>query len=65
MNQSLTYFYEVLVELKKVTWPKREDLIGSAIIVIIFVLCFAVILGAMDSVFSLLAKKLIGTGGIL
>jgi len=59
MNKILTFINEVSVELKKVSWPGREDVVGTAIIVCFLVLIFAIILGGMDAGFSMLIKKLI------
>jgi len=56
MSKVLSFLREVKVELSKVTWPKRDDLVGSVIIVCFLSLCFAGILGAMDSVFSSLIR---------
>ena len=64
MNKIFSFFHEVMAELRKVTWPKQDDLIGSTIIVVVFVFCFAVILASMDSAFSLVIKKLLGQGRI-
>ncbi len=60
MSKIVAFFNEVKNELKKVSWPNREDLIGSAIVVCILVFVFAIILGGMDAIFSLVIKRLIG-----
>jgi len=59
MNKVLTFINEVRGELKKVSWPGREDVVGTAIIVCFLVLIFAAVLGSMDAGFSVLIKKLI------
>lgn len=56
MNKILTFLYEVKTELGKITWPKNEDLVGAVIIVSILSVFFAIILGGMDSVFSMFIK---------
>ena len=43
---------EVTVELKKVSWPTRNELIGSTIIVIISVAAMAFYIGICDFIFS-------------
>lgn len=60
MNKVVLFFREVLAELSKITWPKKQEFIGSTIIVIVFVIFFSIILGAMDLTFSTLLKKLLG-----
>jgi preprotein translocase subunit SecE len=52
MSKVFTFIREVKAELDKVTWPKKDDLIGSVVIVCVLALAFAVIIGAMDSVIS-------------
>jgi preprotein translocase subunit SecE len=59
MTKVLSFLREVKTELGKVTWPKKDDLIGSVIIVCLLSLCFAVVLGIMDSVFSVAVRWLI------
>ncbi len=59
MIKILDFFNEVKAEIYKITWPGREELIGTIIIVCILTLVFAVILGGMDAIFSTLLKKII------
>ena len=59
MNKIVTFLNEVKAELFKVTWPTRDELVGSAIIVCIVVAIFAVILGGMDAAFSYAIKQVI------
>jgi len=42
------FFREVKVELKKVVFPSREELVGSTWVVIISVIVVSVFLGIMD-----------------
>jgi len=42
------YTAEVVEELKKVTWPDREQLRNATFVVIIFVLLIAMIIWTMD-----------------
>jgi preprotein translocase subunit SecE len=59
MNKVLVFVNEVKSELKKVSWPQRDELVGSVIIVCLLTLVFAVILGSMDFLFSTLVKRII------
>lgn len=59
MNKIISFLQEVRTELKKVTWPTRDELVGSTIIVCILVVIFSIILGSMDAVFSTLIRYLI------
>lgn len=58
MNKIFTFFREVKAELEKVTWPKKEDLVGSVIIVCVLALIFALIIGLMDAGISSAIKWL-------
>ena len=59
MNKIVTFLGEVKAELTKVSWPTRDELVGSAIIVCIVVAIFATILGGMDALFSYVIKQVI------
>ena len=52
------YFKGVKVEMKKVVWPTKEDVISSIKVVIISTVVMAVILGALDLGFSELFRLL-------
>ena len=55
-NTVIQFFQEVRAELAKVTWPTREDFVGSVIVTFILVTFFAVYLGLLDVCFSMLAR---------
>ena len=59
MSKIFSFFREVKAELEKVTWPKREDLVGSVVIVCILAVAFAAVIGVMDSVISTTIRWLI------
>jgi len=46
------FISEVTVELKKVSWPTRNELIGSTIVVIISVAAMSLFIGVCDFIFS-------------
>jgi len=54
-----SFINEVRAELKKISWPGRDELVGSTIIVCILVVIFAIILGSMDGIFNYGIKFLI------
>ncbi|PCI74246.1 preprotein translocase subunit SecE [Candidatus Dependentiae bacterium] len=58
MNTILSFFSEVQIEFGKIIWPKRNEFLGSTIVVCILILFFAVILGGMDAFFGAVLKKL-------
>lgn len=53
------YFKEVKSELKKVTWPSREETISYTVLVILFSLAMVVFLGGLDFLFSYLLSAYI------
>jgi preprotein translocase subunit SecE len=59
MNKVLAFLQEVKTELLRIVWPKRDDLVGSAIVVCIIAVAFAIVLGFMDFSFRMLVKRLV------
>ncbi|WP_419164774.1 preprotein translocase subunit SecE [Candidatus Palauibacter sp.] len=51
---------QVQVEMRRVTWPDRDQLRGATIGILIFVMIMAVIIGAMDSVFAAFVRFVVG-----
>ena len=51
MNRIVQFFRESYAELRKVTWPSREEVGSSTKIVLISVSLIAVFLGLVDYVF--------------
>ena len=43
---------EVLAEFRKVTWPSRQELVNSTIVVIVVTVVLALFLGAVDIVLA-------------
>jgi preprotein translocase subunit SecE len=54
------YLAETRTELKKVTWPSRQDLIDSTRVVIIATLIMTVFIGLVDQVLSRIIKLVFG-----
>ena len=42
-------FREMFGELKKVTWPSRSELINYSVVVLVFMVAMAVIIGLLDA----------------
>jgi preprotein translocase subunit SecE len=49
-----TFYHEVVAEMRKVTWPDREQLKDTTIKIIIFVLFIGAILGLLDVLLQLI-----------
>ncbi|KAA1170466.1 preprotein translocase subunit SecE [Marinobacter salinexigens] len=55
-----TLLKEARVEIRKVVWPTRPELVQTTLIVVVFVLVVALLLWGMDSLISLLVAGFIG-----
>ena len=49
-RRAVDFFTAVWNELKKTTWPKRPEVIGTTVVVIVTVLIFGAFLGVADFV---------------
>ncbi|MFH1594420.1 MAG: preprotein translocase subunit SecE [Candidatus Omnitrophota bacterium] len=52
MNKVAKFVNEVKLELKKVSWSTRKELINSTIVVIISVIILAIFIGFCDAIWS-------------
>ena len=48
MGKIVNFFKESFSELKKVVWPSRSEVASSTKVVIVSVIIFALVLGAVD-----------------
>ncbi len=48
----LTFLRQVKVEMKKVTWPSRQDLISYTSVVLAVVVALGIFIGAVDLIFT-------------
>ena len=55
-----TYFKDVKLELKKVTWLTKDEMIGSTVVVIIFAIIVSIFLFFVDFAMSEFVSRLIG-----
>ena len=56
------YLKETMAELRKMTWPTREELIGSTVITVVFSLLTALFIGIVDRLLVLLITRIFGGG---
>lgn len=59
VNQITNYFREVRVELTKVSWPKREEVIKLTAVVSIISVIVGAYLGALDLLFTKMLEYII------
>jgi preprotein translocase subunit SecE len=50
MKKIILFFQESFAELKKVTWPSRDDAVASTRVVLVSTLIIALLLGLVDFV---------------
>ncbi len=60
MKRFQNYIRDVIAELRKVTWPTREELKGSTITVIIFSLMSTVFVFLVDYLLGQLVHLILG-----
>ena len=48
MKKIILFFQESFAELKKVTWPSRDEVVSSTKVVLVSTLLIAAVLGAVD-----------------
>jgi preprotein translocase subunit SecE len=56
----IKFINEVRNELKRVSWPSREEIRGSTTVVIIIVLALAVFIGLVDRALTYLVSFVFG-----
>lgn len=52
MQKIINFFKEVRAEFKQISWPKRESIIQSTIVVISISIVVSLILGGFDYIFT-------------
>ncbi len=57
LKSLLQFLSGVNLEFSRVTWPTRQELIGTTMVVLILVLFFSVYLGFIDFMFAKLAAR--------
>ncbi len=58
MRKIITFFQESFAELKKVTWPSREETTASTKVVIVSALIIAALLGLVDLILFQIMDRL-------
>ena len=62
MEKVKRFFKEVVAELRKVTWPTRDELIGSTIVTIVVSLVVAIFIGIVDRILAFAVQAIFGGG---
>ncbi|KAA3636448.1 MAG: preprotein translocase subunit SecE [Calditrichaeota bacterium] len=62
MEKISKFLKEVVAELRKVTWPSKDELIGSTIVTIVVSCIVALFIGVVDQILTYLISLIFGTG---
>jgi len=62
LNDAVQFFREVKVELQKVTFPTRQETVGSTMVVLVLTVIVAAYLGFSDWVLATIVKMLLQVG---
>lgn len=57
VSKFFSFIHETKAEIKKISWPVKDELVGSVIIVCLLVVVFSAILGAMDGFFGYVIRN--------
>lgn len=52
IEKAKQFVADVVVEMKKVSWPSREELRGSTVVVIVTVILIAIFIGVVDRILA-------------
>ena len=59
LKRAREFFDEVLAEFRKVTWPSRQELINSTVVVIAVTVVIAFFLGGVDIVLARVVERIL------
>jgi preprotein translocase subunit SecE len=59
LRRLVTFYHEVMAELRKVTWPEHKQVRQATVAIIIFVLLFGLVIWLLDLVLSGVLVRLI------
>jgi preprotein translocase subunit SecE len=60
MRRLQNYIRDVILELRKVTWPTREELYGATVTVVIFSVICAAFVGIVDVALGYVVRLVLG-----
>ena len=62
MDKIRKYVKETMAELRKMTWPTKDELIGSTIVTVVVSVIVAAFIGIVDQGLTFIIKQLFGGG---
>jgi preprotein translocase subunit SecE len=57
-SRMVTFYHDVVAEMKKVTWPDRAQLQSATVQIIVFVLLLGAVIGLVDVALQFLLVRL-------
>ena len=60
LRKTQKFAEEVQVEMRRVTWPDREQLRNATAVILVFCIIIAIIIGLMDTLFSWFVRTFVG-----
>jgi len=60
MRDLQQFVEDVQTEMKRVTWPDREQLRNATAVILVFCVIIAIIIGLMDTMFSWFVRTFVG-----
>ena len=62
MEKIKKYMKETAAELRKMTWPTKDELIGSTTVTVVVSVIVAIFIGIVDRILLLIIHQIFGTG---
>jgi len=56
------FFADVIAEMKKTSWPNRDELVSSTMVIIVSAVILSVVVGVSDTVLSRILRLLYARG---
>ena len=63
LKKTQKFTEDVQVEMRRVTWPDRDQVRNATGVILVFVIILALLIGAMDSVFAAFVPFVVNTFG--
>lgn len=59
VERAIRYLREVRAEMNRVTWPSRQELVASTLVVVVVMVVTSLYLGAWDAIFTWLFQRVL------
>jgi preprotein translocase subunit SecE len=59
LRRAQEFVHEVMAEFRKVTWPSRQELINSTVVVITVTVVISLFLGGVDVVLARIVERIL------